>query len=788
MAKVDVGGGELAEVPDDWGPQQVQRFMRQIRTQKAEQAQGNATQGFFGRQVQGMENPVSAPQVPYSIDDVRGPPAAVDTSGPLMSLDSQRPSTYDRSETDDWGPWTDKMIKSGARGTALGVGSGLDWAWNVGPDALYRLGQETLGADPKNYAKLGDTPIRDYIERNIIPQPKGSHYENVEQQAETVGPIVLSGGRSILGQGSRALVKTGLVEPAVRTARDVGIGYGGGEVGGFAGEKIDQALGGTGEKGRIIGTGIGGISAPAVVSEGSRQLMRKALIDDRSAPMLKDIQDYNSQLPADAQHIPATIGLVGRKNAGLLEDLLGRGILSGDPAITARRQQYEGLEAGVQDAVARTRSPTSGPMRATEKITAETIGNKASDAAVRGSQIATDRIKGYSDRIRNLIGEETSVDIGDIETKLEEIASSKVRGDNVRAEAAAMLRELRAHHPPQTVTTTSPTGSTLTNPLPNTQQPAYGQVFDIRREIGKEIPGKPTIGEEIGDITYGGLTKSMGETAKKQGMTDWEAHQEQIKQEADDRRAMNKIAGVKGGKKGGTKREKEAFNELFSGSKRGGVEHLDPYQRHVPNDIAEILADKLELELRGETNAGMPVPVPETFPVHNLEQNWSKRSDEYKDVFSQNDATVRGQLDRAARIAQKEETRPGRRTVPGKTGSTIGATQQILNPMVLGGIAHGKIGMALAPIMSATGAHTLGKLLTNPKYVTDLVRNAPPSIANLLSKAVHGAAGAGVVLARDQAAKARAEEEQRKHERDYPPGIQPHQPTDIGTIRPNKKK
>jgi hypothetical protein len=747
--------------------------------------------------VSGMAPQETGPQVPSGLsaqDYPPGMPVPVE-GGPLMDR-SQLPPGHDYSQTDDWETYLDKQIRAGLQGTVSGVSKGADAMWNTAVDTPYNT-YKMFGTDepysPNKYAPTNDQPITDYSQEKLkqaspylFEETPGSDYEATRENAEVLGPLALgAGGPAIVNLAKK--VPEAVMKPLLTTARDAGLGYIGGETGGYVGEQVG------GEKGRAIGTIFGSLGTPVLSAAAGRYALRKTFTDEDSADIVQTIDDVNAMLPDYAPKIPATLGLVGSKNAGLVEDILGRGVVSGGPPMAARKQQYAGTEAAIQDAVARTRGTNQTPIPATEKITPETIGNKASDAAVKGVQRAHGDIEKYSKEIENLIGKQTSVDVGDIDIKLEDIVNDTTKGNNVRAEAQFLLDQLRAHYPPQSTITTSPTGSTLTNPLPNTRQPNYGQVFDVRRNIGTDVQGnKRDIGQEMEDITYKGLTEAMGETAKKQGMTDWEVKQAKIKQAADDRRDMNKIAGEEKGGSPKPKQEKEAFNTLFSGAKKGGVRHLDAYERNVPDDIAEILADKLELELRGDVNAGLPAPRPETFDMDAIGRNWSARSDEYKDVFSQNDAAVRAQLDRVAKLAEKEQVRPGRRTVPGKTGSTIGATQQMLNPAILGTLATGKFaGALLGPILSAGGSYGLGRLMTNPAFVRELANKTGMSLSSILSKAVSGGLAGANILNRDEGKARRAEEEQSKYEEHYGGKKNPHgtrEPTDIGTIRPPKKK
>jgi hypothetical protein len=81
--------------------------------------------------------------------------------------------------------------------------------------------------------------------------------------------------------------------------------------------------------------------------------------------------------------------------------------------------------------------------------------------------------------------------------------------------------------------------------------------------------------------------------------------------------------------------------------------------------------------------------------------------------------------------------------------------------------------------------------MTNPAFVRELANKTGMSLSSILSKAVSGGLAGANILNRDEGKARRAEEEQSKYEEHYGGKKNPHgtrEPTDIGTIRPPKKK
>jgi hypothetical protein len=157
----------------------------------------------------------------------------------------------DPAETDDWGTYIDKQVKSSVRGGAGGLASTVDFLANtigVAPRVGYNL---VTGEAPLK--GFGTTDVRDAYERNVIPQPRGSDYETNARISEVVAPAVVE----TLATGSPKTAP-------LRALRDVGLGVAGGEAGEFVGDLYSPQAG---DLGRLIG---GAVSPLGVSRTGAK--------------------------------------------------------------------------------------------------------------------------------------------------------------------------------------------------------------------------------------------------------------------------------------------------------------------------------------------------------------------------------------------------------------------------------------------------------------------------------------------------------------------------------------
>ena len=118
-------------------------------------------------------------------------------------------------------------------------------------------------------------------------------------------------------------------------------------------------------------------------------------------------------------------------------------------------------------------------------------------------------------------------------------------------------------------------------------------------------------------------------------------------------------------------------------------------------------------------------------------KNWRDMDEEFKIAYSGGDPITRKLLDDIASVSEAEIVRPGKRTVPGKPGNTMGATAELMRPALYGGLigAGGGYGVdnslgALAgvlggavvtPALASGATRAVGGLLTDPRIARGIV-------------------------------------------------------------------
>jgi hypothetical protein len=164
----------------------------------------------------------------------------------------------DPAETDDWGTYADKHVKSTARGGGGGAASTLDFLGNtvaVGPRVAYNLWNNKPA-----FEGFGGSGIRDAYEANVIEQPRGSDYETNAAISEVAVPALAE--TFLTGSPKTALL---------RAPRDAGLGL----LGGWVGEEGAKRL--AGEEYSDLGRTIGSMVAPGGASRTAARSMSGGL-------------------------------------------------------------------------------------------------------------------------------------------------------------------------------------------------------------------------------------------------------------------------------------------------------------------------------------------------------------------------------------------------------------------------------------------------------------------------------------------------------------------------------
>lgn len=612
----------------------------------------------------------------------------------------------DRNASDD--PWYMQGVYNPLaylRGTGQSLATVGDILSTV-PTTLANDVRAMTGAfgPPTNYS----APVSKAYDAVIPQMPKG--YETAETLGEITGPALVEAAVSGRPRGI-----------PYRFGRDVALGIGGGEVGG----EIASRVGGEEYRdlGRLFGGAVGAVGVPATLRRSTSKILSEA--GGETPRRLETIDRLNRDLTgAGRPEIPPSVGLIGNKAASTLEDITGRTIFSQDAA-RARRQQITGIEAATEDALQKARGrPSAGP------ITPETIGRGAESAISTAEGRITQRIQKIQNDLENQIDPKSPVGLKNAVDELTDIVSRpKEYSLAIRQQAADLRaqilqnRVMTPQHPIPPYTGKRPKAPQQVTP----GTAGYGAIKDVRSSLGRTLDkNQQPLAKAVQERGYTGLTKDMEEAAAAQGVSpeDFAAAQAETKRLYGQREEVGKLEGKTEG----------ATHSRTAGAK--GVEHLDPLLEHTPDEALTMLVDDLELKLR-RGNAGGPVD-PTTFDTRALE-HWRTLDPRRKQIITGGNSQIARQLDDAADVATMEEIRGGRRTRPGVTGSTMGASLNYGLPALMTGIKGLAAGAATLGIPKI-----VGKMMTSPGFAR-MVAKPGMSVGDILSRAVGGAtAGANV--------------------------------------------
>ena len=682
------------EVPDEYGPEEVARHVREFQDWKAKQ------------------QPSEIPQVdPYTYHHV------------------------DPYAEDSWLTRAGKGLGAFAYGTGRSLATAGDILASA-PTTLYNdilaMTGQGVERDPggkitsSNYADY-KAPVTQAYEATVPAKPEGRTYQSIADVGEVAGPAVvealLTEGTSLARGRTSPLMFP--VKAAARTARDVGLGVGGGEVGGEVAARIG------GEENRDLGRLLGGATMASTVPALARVTASKMLLSPDSLGKLRKIDAANASLPADAQ-IPPTIGLIGNKSASALEDVTGRTIFSQDAA-RAREQQFRGMETGVQQAAEGARGgPATGP------ITRETIGTEAGTAISKAQDKVTARIKQIQTDLENKVGATSPVGLQNTVRELDDIILNPKQYDTGTIQQARDLRGQILSNMQR------PAGAGSKRTRISAGTAGYGATRKTRSKLGRMADrNQRPLEKAVQDRAYGGLTQDMKEAAARQGVDpeDFAHAQTETTRLYNQQSELEKLPGTKG---------EATTHQKTVGGTDTSVQHLAPLVEHTPDEALKLLADDLELRLRGST-AGGPVR-PDLFEPKNLER-WRSMSPDRKALLAKNNPDVIQQMDNLADVATMETTRSGRRTRPGTTGSTMGVSMNYAIPGAVG------LAKSLAAGIGTLGIpKAVGMLVTSPRFARSLA-DPQGTISNLLAHAVGGGSAASNI---HQTAQEKAQEEEQR--------------------------
>ena len=190
---------------------------------------------------------------------------------------------------------------------------------------------------------------------------------------------------------------------------------------------------------------------------------------------------------------------------------------------------------------------------------------------------------------------------------------------------------------------------------------------------------------------------------------------------------------------------------MMSGGGRHNADQIAALAEHAPTQTNRLMADELELRLRGQRNAGGPPGRGRDRAAAGTAPNWfSSLPDQTKEIMSGGPASDFEQSRLNVRFlfqTMEADARRPSRTIPGAGGNTLG----------LGGIFNTAAGIGGATISGLTGglagvaiptvaANLTGRALTSPWITRAAVaaRNAPwvgggNTLARIMAAAYGGA-------------------------------------------------
>ena len=618
-------------------------------------------------------------------------------------------------------------------------------ARGVDPAIINNMQPEATTAAPDRFAGGYNTLL-----------PPDPEHPVARMVGNVAGPAIVeglaTGGLSIPG------ALTGLRRGIATTVGTIG--------GGEGGRLVDQSLGGTGEIGSVVGSVLGGGVAPGLTTQAGWRGMSTAFTDAKSAGRVAVIDRLNKLLPAD-QQIPISLGLVGNKLAGGIEDATAAQPFAGGPAYSAREAQYLGMDAAGKKIAEGMRGQPSAP----EGINPSTMGQGVRDTATAADQAAAIKQEATYGPMKATVGPETVLPPGNLRTALQNQAAGATAGVDLNtpqhfldlidqnaartlpggapkvadpaleaslqaqlARAQANLASAKPGTPLHTAASRSV--SDLTNAIDANRGPTFQDLIKLRTVSANRLDPATDFTKTSLLDTKSALTDAQKEVALSKGVSPQEF--DQVNAEygrlADQRNIFDKLTDNAG--------QGEAYNQLFTGTAAQNLDRLRALREHAPDQLRQILADQFEAKMRGQ-GAGLS-PNAETFTATKTGPQWWKGL-----PHETRQATAPGmtQVDAGAlAAAMRSDARRPTRTAPGAGGNTLGLGSIFGNvgnagTSALAALAGGPVAGLATAVGIPAAAYMTGRMFTNPNFVRRVVNPGPWTKGQSLSRILAASAG-----------------------------------------------
>ena len=571
------------------------------------------------------------------------------------------------------------------------------------------------------------TSARDVYNYELPPDPEHPWARAVGNFA---GPAIVegavTGGLSIPGQirGIRRAIATTT----------------GGFTGGEAGGAIDRSVGGDGSIGSTVGSAIGGGIAPGIVTQAGWKGLSSMFTNADSPGLVR---------AADNLRVPLSLGLVGKKFAGQVEDATASLPFAGGPAFTTRENQYTALDKAGQDIATAMRGGPSD----VRGINPSTIGDKVKDLSTTADASASAAQDAVLNPLYEQVGRDEPIDQtaqleamdrirrgsqpqyrAPVDTEIANVNASRLDPLNAPKvvdpglEAQLQMKMNQAQRKLQGARTSGDAKAAQDelDSLQAQQTANRGQTFqetiESRSKTGRRIEGQQPLDAAQTLAIKASQTDAMKQAARLAGVSpeEFDAANARYGELAVQREIFDKISNAPG--------QGEAYNKLFGGTSRQNLDQLNALYEHAPDQLRSAMADEFELRMRG-SGAGLSPRGANLNTVKTGPNWWSGIPEEARTYVSPNASTDAAANDLSG-LMRADARRPTR-TTPGSGGNTLG----------IGGMFASGLGLGTP----SAAAYGVGRAFTSPEITRRIVNpggwlNDRNTLARILA-AASGAQG-----------------------------------------------
>ncbi len=613
------------------------------------------------------------------------------------------------------------------------------------PDAVMAPGK-LLGNLALNLSGQPGAPvdsIRQVYNAQLPPDPT---FPGTRKWASAAGPAIVEAFAPELAPG----VTTASLPSRVTRAATTTIGaVGGHDAGGAVGEAIG------GDTGRKIGEGLGSVfgsvAMPPVVAVAERGLNR--IFTDEGSP--GRVQTF------DKANVPLSMGGVGNKFAGTIEDSTAGIPFAGGPAYKARRAQYGALDQGLSD-VANAVRPGGAP---TGEINVSTVGQGVRDTAETANANARIAQNAQLDPIYEQAGRDLPIDqtiqLDQMDTvrrgsqpqyrapvanEIANVNASRFDPENApkivdpaleaqlqMALGQAQRKLMSARSSAQAQAAQAQIDS-VNEAIQSNRGQTLDQAIESRSKLGRRVEGQQPLDQVQTLKVKDAQTEAIARAAELAGVprSEFDAANKEYGRIADQRDVFKTLADMK---------RKAAAGQLAD------TDTLNALNEHAPSPLAKVMADALELKTRGR-NAGSRIPDPEAMTAKRVVDYWNTLSEEAKTLQAgPRGSASRDRMEALVSTAAADMRRPTR-TIP-TGGNTLGAPATLFqNPAILSalgsiaGTGYGGVGTLVGGLTPSVSAWALGQAFTNPNFVQRVVTPGAFVPERHLGRLLAGAVGA----------------------------------------------